>query len=218
MSPTTTTTSASGMPQFVNRQQNHMPCIAGHHIKSNPHKVESFPRGYPSLAAFLSSDKEFTVFRCFSRLHTRVLLHKQDELAQLEQRLDELDEEDSRNNSYRLLTNRHRGGDQDRQVLLGEIERKLNEYNTLFQSLRVHLEGPELEESQIENIRNWMDGRKPIVYAETSFLDDWGDLRRPNYSTDRGGLEDLIDRCSSLPHMQGIYKVFSLLFNQRYNR
>lgn len=91
--------------------------------------VESFPRGYPSLAAFLSSDKEFTVFRCFSRLHTRVLLHKQDELAQLEKRLDELDEEDSRNNSYRLLTNRHRGGDQDRRVLLGEIERKLNEYS-----------------------------------------------------------------------------------------
>jgi hypothetical protein len=83
--------------------------------------------------------------------------------------------------------------------------------DTLFESLRVHLEGPEPEESQIENIRNWMDGKKPIAYAETSFLDDWGDLRRPKYSTDRGGLEDFIDSCSSMPHMQGIYKVSSLL-------
>jgi hypothetical protein len=106
-----------------------MPYIAGQYLRSNPHKIESFPRGYSSLAAFLSSDREFTVFRCFSRLHTRVLLHKQDELAQLEQRLDELDEEDSQNNSYRLMTNRHRSGDQDRRALLGEIEQKLNEYS-----------------------------------------------------------------------------------------
>lgn len=69
------------------------------------------------------------MFRCFARLHARVLLHKQDELAEMEQRLDQLDQIDSQVDSYRLLTNRHRSGDTERRALLSEIETKLNEYS-----------------------------------------------------------------------------------------
>jgi hypothetical protein len=69
------------------------------------------------------------MFRSFTRLHARVLLHKQDELAELEQRLDQLDQKDSKVDSYRLLTNRHSSGDTERRALLNEIERKLNEFS-----------------------------------------------------------------------------------------
>lgn len=91
--------------------------------------VEDFPRGYPSLAAFLTSDDNFTMFRCFSRLHARLLLHKQDELAELEQRLDQLDQDESRTNPYLLTTNRRRGVNTDRQKLFTEIEERLKEYS-----------------------------------------------------------------------------------------
>ena len=68
------------------------------------------------------------MFRYFGRLHARVLLHKQDELAQLEQRLDELDRAESEVNPYFMTTNRRRGDNPQRQALLGEVEGKLKEY------------------------------------------------------------------------------------------
>ncbi|KAF5978647.1 hypothetical protein FCOIX_5752 [Fusarium coicis] len=101
------------------------------------------------------------MFRSFTRLHARVLLHKQDELAELEQRLDQLDQKDSKVDSYRLLTNRHSSGDTERRALLSEIERKLNEFKR-----------PEPDESQIKSVRNWVDGKRPVVYSETTFLND----------------------------------------------
>ncbi|KAF5724181.1 hypothetical protein FMUND_1083 [Fusarium mundagurra] len=98
------------------------------------------------------------MFRSFTRLHARVLLHKQDELAELEQRLDQLDQKDSKVDSYRLLTNRHTSGDTERRALLSQIESKLNEFSNLLKSLLDHLERPEPDESQIKSVRNWVDG------------------------------------------------------------
>lgn len=58
--------------------------------------------GYPKLAAYLDSDDQFSVYWRFGYLHSRLLLHKQDELRGLEDRLQILDnldlngDEDSR--------------------------------------------------------------------------------------------------------------------------
>jgi hypothetical protein len=91
--------------------------------------VESFPRGYPSLSAFLASDRDFAMFRSFSRLHTRVLLRRQDELVQLEQRLDQLDRRESETDPYFLTTNRrYNSATAERQALLSEVEAKLQGY------------------------------------------------------------------------------------------
>ncbi|KAK4184108.1 hypothetical protein QBC35DRAFT_517792 [Podospora australis] len=174
----------------------------------------SFPRGYPSLSAFLSSDKDFAMFRCFKRLHTRVLLHKQDELAQLERQLDELDQADNATSPFSPTTNRR--GDarsNQRRVLLVQIEGKLNEYSkqklltidifpdTLYTSYMNHLERPEPEEPQIKSVVSWIDGKKPLTREESGFLDDWGDLRRPKQSTERGGLEVFLSMCASSPRL-----------------
>ncbi|KAF4962741.1 hypothetical protein FSARC_9189 [Fusarium sarcochroum] len=195
------------VPQFARRQDTSGPYIPSHSLENNPPKIEAFPRGYPSLSAFLSGDKEFTMFRCFTRLHARVLLHKQDELAELEERLDQLDQADSQVDSYRLLTNRHLSGDSERRALLSEIESKLNQYNTLFESLLAHLERPEPEESQIKSVRNWVDGKRPVVYSETSFLNDWSDLKRARHTVEKGGLENLLASYATSPSLVGIYKV-----------
>ncbi|KAF5555308.1 hypothetical protein FNAPI_6164 [Fusarium napiforme] len=139
------------------------------------------------------------MFRSFTRLHARVLLHKQDELAELEQRLDQLDQKDSKVDSYRLLTNRHSSGDTERRALLSEIEKKLNEFNNLLESLLAHLERPEPDESQIKSVRNWVDGKRPVVYSETTFLNDRSDLKRARHTVEKGGLENLLASYSSWP-------------------
>ncbi|RBR15533.1 hypothetical protein FVER53590_25999 [Fusarium verticillioides] len=159
-------------PQFTRRQDTSGPFVPSQSFQDSPPRIDEYPRGYPSLSAFLSGDREFTMFRSFTRLHARVLLHKQDELAELEQRLDQLDQKDSKVDSYRLLTNRHSSGDTERRGLLTEIERKLNEFNNLLESLLAHLERPEPDESQIKSVRNWVDGKRPVVYSETTFLND----------------------------------------------
>lgn len=69
------------------------------------------------------------MFRFFGRLHTRLLLHKQDQLVELEQRLDALDNEQSKTNPYPLVTTRHRDGNAEREVILEDVEKKLKEYS-----------------------------------------------------------------------------------------
>ncbi|KAH7110735.1 hypothetical protein EDB81DRAFT_849146 [Dactylonectria macrodidyma] len=162
---------------------------------------KSFPRGYPSLSAFLSSDRDFTMFRCFARLHVRLLLHKQDELVELEQQLDQLDRSQSETSPYLLTTNRRRDANAERQALLELVEGKLKEYDTLLESFLTHLERPEPEKSQVESVANWTDGTKPLPYAESTFLSDWGDLRRAKALVEKGGLEYLLGRYTSFSNL-----------------
>lgn len=74
----------------------------------------------------MDSDSDFAMFRRFGRLHTRVLLHKQDELAELEKRLDEMDKTESV--PYFHCARRHDTNLQRRSAL-GEAEEKLREYS-----------------------------------------------------------------------------------------
>ncbi|CAG1982738.1 unnamed protein product [Fusarium graminearum] len=219
--------SPAQVPQFTRRQDSERticfrklhssfgvasgPFIPNRPFQDNPAKIDDSPRGYPSLAAFMSADKDFTMFRSFSRLHTRLLLHKQDELTELEQRLDELDQADSKVAPYLLITNRDVSGDTERRALLGEIEIKLNEYNKLLEALMNHQERPEPNEAQIRSVRNWVDGKRPIVYSETTFLNDRSDLKRSKHTVESGGLESLLDSLSTWPYLRGICKLFSLL-------
>lgn len=56
--------------------------------------MESCPNGFPRLAAFLDSDDNFMLYRRFGYIHARILLQKQDELKEIEERLEALDTED----------------------------------------------------------------------------------------------------------------------------
>ena len=109
--------------------------------------VEECPLGYPRLAAFLSSDQNFMVYRGFDYLHSRVLLHHQNELAVLEQELDELDDMDQANSSHdtgigeatrlqsiaidkRIAYQEKQ--DRSRQQILSDIRTKLLEYGPYY--------------------------------------------------------------------------------------
>src|SRR5436190_24366415 len=87
------------------------------------------------LAAFLSSDHNFMVYRGFNYLHARCLLYQQDELAALERELDEMDKEDDKQGEKDREKRSLRSRDLDdarvgqpRKNLLKEIKDKLSEY------------------------------------------------------------------------------------------
>jgi hypothetical protein len=70
-----------------------------------------------------------------------------------------------------------------------------------------HQERPEPDESQIQSVRNWVDGKRPVVYPETAFLNDWSDLKRARHTIEKGGLENILASYSTWPCFQKIYEV-----------
>lgn len=51
------------------------------------------------------------------------------------------------------------------------------------------MERPRPEESHVKSVSNWMDGTKPLVEAESTFLNDWDDLRSPRNPADHSGMD-----------------------------
>ncbi len=94
-------------------------------------KVSDYGPGYGRLAAFETCDPSFLICRKFLWLHSRLLLHLQDEIQQLERDLEREDEWELRSGdpvklrARRLDCNRP---DAKRQVLLTKIHEKLKEY------------------------------------------------------------------------------------------
>ena len=103
---------------------------------SNPVLVDDHPRGYPKLAAFISSDDNFLVCRKYSFLRSRVLLYRQDELSKLEDTLVALDQEDAETDDESRLALMSRKTDEareedprySRKTLIQKIDDKLKQY------------------------------------------------------------------------------------------
>jgi hypothetical protein len=94
--------------------------------------VKECPEGYPRLAAFLDSDESFMLYRRFGFLQSRILLHMQDELRELEGDLDLMDRRDQKRRPGMLKS--RQDDDQDsnrRKEKISEIAKKFNEYGIL---------------------------------------------------------------------------------------
>lgn len=87
--------------------------------------IENYRLGYPRFSALISSTPSFFAFRRFSRLRARLLLIKQDRLSALEERLDEIDEEEK---SPIFLGMSRIDNNADRQDILKDIEAGLEDY------------------------------------------------------------------------------------------
>jgi hypothetical protein len=96
--------------------------------------VEATPNGFPRLAAFQSSEANFSLYRSFGYLHSRVLLDLQDEITSLEKELDEIDLDDAedpdrlRSREIDMERAEREGNARNRRVILREIKTKLMEY------------------------------------------------------------------------------------------
>lgn len=88
--------------------------------------VEGFPSGYPRLASFADSHDNFMLYRRFGYLSSRLLLDKQDQLRALEDKLEELDVDDTWDHPDRLQRRELQG--EERTRLLNEIQHKFVDY------------------------------------------------------------------------------------------
>ena len=106
-------------------------------IDLNIRTVDDHPMGYPRMAAFINSDPSFLMCRRFGFLHSRVLLYRQDELAQLENQLVELDADDAKNNPRALISREldEQQAPWRKDLILG-IDEKLKEYGWSDPTLR----------------------------------------------------------------------------------
>lgn len=139
--------------------------------ETNTRILENCPNGFPRLAAFQSSEANFSLYRSFSYLHSRLLLDLQDEITCLEKELDDVDWDDEGDNRLRsreidVQKAEGEGDSRNRRQILAEIKAKLMEYDEILIKAR------ELESFQRPSDRNYRSLRryhhntKPLMDAE----------------------------------------------------
>lgn len=139
--------------------------------ETNTRILENCPNGFPRLAAFQSSEANFSLYRSFSYLHSRLLLDLQDEITCLEKELDDVDWDDDGDDRLRsreidVQKAEGDGDSRNRRQILAEIKTKLMEYDEILIKAR------ELESFQRPSDRNYRSVRryhhntKPLMDAE----------------------------------------------------
>lgn len=105
--------------------------------------------GYRGYAKIISSDNDFLIFRRFDALSARVALALQDEVAMVEEELDDIDTARSKPASEDVNNRLLRHDLPDRARLLGSAAKKLRTYSKLRReilqgSCYVELTGPSI--------------------------------------------------------------------------
>ncbi|ORY17224.1 hypothetical protein BCR34DRAFT_555651 [Clohesyomyces aquaticus] len=131
--------------------------------------IDDHPNGYPRLAALLNSDEDFLICRQYGFLHNRVLLYRQDELRELEQKLLVMDnitqEKDDTMLKCRMREERETD---ERRALINRIDDKLREYNDIVQRTRSFATLQRAMKRNHTSVWNWIHNNAPLVQAEAS--------------------------------------------------
>ncbi|KAF9891083.1 hypothetical protein FE257_005018 [Aspergillus nanangensis] len=162
-------------------------------------KPSNIPSGYGLLAWRLSSSTDSKqphlppLYRRFEDLNHRVLLHLQDEIAQMEEDLRVLDEYEE---LHRVTTAESEGTkkmpssrrmDVQAQVysslhyrrgeVMGSLAHKIEQYNNALSAYSKVLQNlPQASDQDVTTYRSWMKQYTPVITAETRFLDHAKDL------------------------------------------
>ncbi|KAK0667915.1 hypothetical protein QBC41DRAFT_322954 [Cercophora samala] len=122
--------------------------------------------GYGELSWFMNSspDQNFNQVRKFGRLSTRCLLYLQDELSEMELRLDRMDKSHHGSISRRRDTHPHR------KALVGLIQEKLQTYNNLVLQRAEMQKLKAANSSQSRSYELWVNEMKPVVEEELESL------------------------------------------------
>ena len=95
--------------------------------------MDEYPPGYGKIAAIEKCDPNFLILRKFGWLHTRILLHHQDELASMEEELERIDNAQFLTDPVRVVSRRRDDALKSRRKeLICEIEQKLRVYGKCF--------------------------------------------------------------------------------------
>ncbi|TVY90127.1 hypothetical protein LAWI1_G005360, partial [Lachnellula willkommii] len=130
--------------------------------------VDNCPEGYPRLAALLDSDENFLLYRRFGYLQARLLLHKQDQLRELEVELNDWDKIDEARAPMWL---RSREMDdvknKDRKKVLERIEKMFLEYSQLLTTAHDLASFNRPPTRDYWSLRKYFDEQAPIVDEES---------------------------------------------------
>ncbi|KAK1961751.1 hypothetical protein LY78DRAFT_706281 [Colletotrichum sublineola] len=183
-----------------NALQPRLPAIHHGHPKHLP-RAEKLPlTGYELIASKLcatDSDRSSIkpIYRRFEALNHRLLLHLQDELAELEEQLHRLDTADTQTRRMQnciLPASRRQDAltagelQWHKTDVLGKIGYKISQYNHVLSSFKDTqlLPAPSLQD--VDFYRAYLASHNPIVEIETRFLepaDDLVSLARPSSSS-----------------------------------
>jgi hypothetical protein len=168
--------------------------------------VEKTPNGFPRLAAFQSSEANFSVYRSFSYLHSRVLLDLQDEITTLEKELDDIDWEDYDEEPARLKSRdfdvSQPEGECSRRVILREIKAKLMEYDEVLIKARTLESFQKPSDRNYRSVRRYCHNQKPLMDAEMDAIRSKEDIvslhNGREWATFDGGVETIISQTDRL--------------------
>lgn len=167
--------------------------------------VENTPNGFPRLAAFQSSEANFSLYRSFSYLHSRVLLDLQDEITSLEKELDELDWDSFDDDPDRLRSRdidvaaaAQEGTTRNRRVVLAEIKAKLLEYDEVLIKARTLESFQRPSDRNYRSVRRYHHNTKPLMDAEMDSIRSKEDTvslaNGREWASFDGGVESVIGR------------------------
>lgn len=119
------------------------------------------------------------IVRKFGVANTRVILSLQDQVADLEEQLAEIDDYCARRGTGEIDNGTFRNDPRDdRRKVIEKLQNKLNEYNTFVSSYSGILGRPPVRPLDIQSVRNWLFMNHPsaISTAESSFINHTDDL------------------------------------------
>ncbi|KAM3081858.1 hypothetical protein ACMFMG_004328 [Clarireedia jacksonii] len=155
-------------------------------------QIEDYRLGYPQYSALISGHDSFFICRRFSRLHARLLLLKQDNLSLLEQRLDEIDQ----NEPCPLFLGQCRSDKNlARKTILSEIDSCLTDYNLFVERLSRSLSYGTTPEREVQSLRNWVNNKGCLSRNETAYLANTRELMclAPPKDSAMNRLENLVE-------------------------
>ncbi|KAF8246958.1 hypothetical protein K440DRAFT_315916 [Wilcoxina mikolae CBS 423.85] len=131
--------------------------------------------GYPLVAKTIAESPNLQVYRRFSTLNHRVLLHMQDDISELSSRLDALDAQAESAVKNRRGMARTPLGERRLQILV-EVGWKIGQYNQAVKAYQDTLSIPPATSADIASFRTWLAENDPLVPEESTFLDEESDL------------------------------------------
>ncbi|KAK2737837.1 hypothetical protein FQN57_007395, partial [Myotisia sp. PD_48] len=109
----------------------------------------------------------------FNRLRARILLLKQDKLFLLEQKLDELDQQES---SDLFLGKSRSDKNLSRTTVLAEIDSCLADYDNYLERTHHALGFRPPPQRDVQALQNWLDGTGMVARDERAYLTHFQDL------------------------------------------
>ncbi|EWG54442.1 hypothetical protein FVEG_17320 [Fusarium verticillioides 7600] len=135
--------------------------------------VEDYRKGYPRFSALMAAHETFHILRRFSNARMRLLLHAQDRVVQLEERLDKIDNDET---SPLFLSSRRRDKNYEREKTMKELHDALE---SLDQQIERHVRISAFKDAHpqdVNSLRNWSKANPCITRQELAFLGHEEDL------------------------------------------